>query len=107
MITKNSYNAIVAEVEKMALLVMNNDEVKKAKYIVVDNRKYRVTLYWDASCFKSVVKVEEKTMYGYEELLVWNSTESEKTFPDFLMEIQTKAELVFYSPIMRKEMLMK
>lgn len=106
MITKNSYDAIVAVVEKMALLVMNNDEVKKVRYIEVDSRKYRVTFWWNFNLNESVVKVAEKTIYGYEELLVWNSTESEKTFPDFLMDIMNRGREIYNSSIiMRKEML--
>lgn len=82
---KNSYNAIVAEVEKMAILVMNNDNVKKVKYVNVGDRKFRVTFWWDAGLNESEVKVEEKK-YGYEEFFVWNSTKTTKTFPDALMD---------------------
>ena len=85
MMNKKSYDAIVAEIEKMAILVMNNDNVKKVKYVEVGNRKFRVTFWWDASYNESTVKVEEKRN-GYEELLVWNSTKTTKTFPDFFME---------------------
>lgn len=84
MMTKNIYNAIVAEVEEMAILVMNNDEVKKVKYVKVGDRKFRVTFYWNASKNESVVKVEEKRN-GYEEVLVWDSAETDETFPDFFM----------------------
>lgn len=84
MMTKNIYNAIVAEVEEMSILVMNNDNVKKVKYVKVGDRKFRVTFYWNASKNKSVVKVEEKRN-GYEEILEWDSTEADETFPDFFM----------------------
>lgn len=85
MMTKKIYNAIVAEVEEMSILVMNNDNVKKVKYVEVGDRKFRVTLCWDASKNESVVKVEEKRN-GYEEVLVWNSAETDETFPDFFMD---------------------
>lgn len=85
MMTKKIYNAIVAEVEEMSILVMNNDNVKKVKYVEVGDRKFRVTLCWDASKNESVVKVEEKRN-GYEEVLVWDSAETDKTFPDFFMD---------------------
>ena len=85
MMTKNIYNAIVAEAEEMANLVMDNDNVKKVKYVEVGDRKFRVTFYWNASKNESVVKVEEKRN-GYEEVLVWNSAETDKTFPDFFMD---------------------
>lgn len=83
--TKNIYNAIVAEVEEMAILVMNNDNVKKVKYVKVGDRKFRLSFWWDASKNESVVKVEEKRN-GYEEALVWDSAETDKTFPDFFMD---------------------
>lgn len=82
--TKNIYNAIVAEVEEMSILVMNNDEAKKVKYVKVGDRKFRVTFYWNASKNESVVKVEEKRNC-YEEVLVWDSAETDETFPDFFM----------------------
>lgn len=85
MMTKKIYNAIVAEVEEMSNLVMNNDNVKKVKYVEVGDRKFRVTLCWNASKNESVVKVEEKRN-GYEEVLVWNSAETDETFPDFFMD---------------------
>ena len=84
MMTKNIYNAIVAEVEEMAILVMNNDEAKKVKYVKVGDRKFRVSFWWDASKNESVVKVEEKRN-SYEEVLVWDSAETDETFPDFFM----------------------
>ena len=84
MMTKNIYNAIVAEVEEMSILVMNNDNVKKVKYVEVGDRKFRVTLCWNASKNESVVKVEEKRN-GYEEVLVWDSAETDETLPDFFM----------------------
>ena len=84
MMTKKIYNAIVAEVEEMSILVMNNDEAKKVKYVKVGDRKFRVTFYWNASKNESVVKVEEKRN-GYEEVLVWDSAETDETFPDFFM----------------------
>lgn len=84
MMTKNIYNAIVAEVEEMAILVMSNDEVKKVKYVKVGDRKFRVSFWWDASKNESVVRVEEKRN-GYEEVLVWDSAETDETFPDFFM----------------------
>ena len=84
MMTKNIYNAIVAEVEEMSNLVMNNDNVKKVKYVKVGDRKFRVSFWWDASKNESVVKVEEKRN-GYEEVLVWDSAETDETFPDFFM----------------------
>lgn len=84
MMTKNIYNAIVAEVEEMAILVMNNDEAKKVKYVKVGDRKFRVTFYWNASKNESIVKVEEKRNC-YEEVLVWDSAETDETFPDFFM----------------------
>ena len=85
MMTKNIYNAIVAEVEEMANLVMNNDIVSKIKYVKVGDRKFRVSFWWDAKLNNSVVKVEEK-INGYEEVLVWDSAETDKTFPDFFMD---------------------
>lgn len=85
MMNKNAYNAIVAEVEKMAILVMNNDNVKKVKYVNVGERKFRVTFWYDFNENESEVKVEEKK-YGYEEVFVWNSTKTTKTFPDALMD---------------------
>lgn len=85
MMTKNIYNAIVAEVEEMANLVMNNDEAKKVKYVKVGDRKFRVTFWWDANKNESVVKVEEKKN-GYEEVLEWDSAETDETFPDFFMD---------------------
>ena len=84
MMTKNIYNAIVAEVEEMSILVMNNDEAKKVKYVKVGDRKFRVSFWWDASKNESVVKVEEKRN-SYEEVLVWDSAETDETFPDFFM----------------------
>ena len=84
MMTKNIYNAIVAEVEEMDILVMNNDIVSKVKYVKVGDRKFRVSFWWDARLNKSVVKVEEKRNI-YEEVLVWDSTETDETFPDFFM----------------------
>ena len=84
MMTKKIYNAIVAKVEEMSILVMNNDNVKKVKYVEVGDRKFRVTLCWNASKNESVVKVEEKRN-GYEEVLVWDSAETDETFPDFFM----------------------
>lgn len=84
MMTKNIYNAIVAEVEEMSNLVMNNDNVKKVKYVNVGDRKFRVSFWWDASKNESIVKVEEKRN-GYEEVLVWDSAETDETFPDFFM----------------------
>ena len=84
MMTKNIYNAIVAEAEEMANLVMNNDVVSKVKYVKVGDRKFRVTFWWDAKLNNSVVKVEEKE-YGYKEVLVWDSAETDETFPDFFM----------------------
>ena len=84
MMTKNIYNAIVAEVEEMANLVMNNDVISKVKYVKVGDRKFRVTFWWDAKLNESVVKVEEKE-YGYKEVLVWDSAETDETFPDFFM----------------------
>ena len=84
MMTKNIYNAIVAEVEEMDILVMSNDVISKVKYVKVGNRKFRVSFWWDASKNESVVKVEEKK-YRYEEVLVWDSAETDETFPDFFM----------------------
>ena len=84
MMTKKIYNAIVAEVEEMSILVMNNENVKKVKYVEVGDRKFRVTLCWNANKNESVVKVEEKRN-RYEEVLVWNSAETDETFPDFFM----------------------
>lgn len=84
MMTKNIYNAIVAEVEEMSNLVMNNDVISKVKYVNVGDRKFRVSFWWDASKNESVVKVEEKRN-GYEEVLVWDSAETDETFPDFFM----------------------
>lgn len=84
MMTKNIYNAIVAEVEEMSNLVMNNDVISKVKYVKVGDRKFRVSFWWDAKLNNSVVKVEEKK-YGYEEVLVWDSAETDETFPDFFM----------------------
>ena len=84
MMTKNIYNAIVAEVEEMDILVMSNDNVKKVKYVKVGDRKFRVSFWWDASKNESVVKVEEKRN-GYEEVLEWDSAETDETFPDFFM----------------------
>ena len=83
MMTKKIYNAIVAEVEEMFILVMNND--KKVKYVKVGDRKFRVTFFWDVSKKESVVRVEEKRN-SYEEVLVWDSAETDKTFPDFFMD---------------------
>lgn len=54
MITENSYDAIVAVVEKMALLV-------------------------------------------------WNSTESEKIFPDFLMDIMNRGREIYNSSIIMRK----
>ena len=84
MMTKNIYNAIVAEVEEMDILVMSNDVISKVKYVKVGDRKFRVSFWWDASKNESVVKVEEKK-YRYEEVLVWDSAETDETFPDFFM----------------------
>lgn len=84
MMTKKIYNAIVAEVEEMANLVMNNDIVSKIKYVKVGDRKFRVSFWWDSRLNESVVKVEEKK-YVYEEVLVWDSAETDETFPDFFM----------------------
>ena len=84
MMTKNIYNAIVAEVEEMSIFVMNNDNVKKVKYVKVGDRKFRVSFWWDANKNESVVKVEEKRN-SYEEVLVWDSAETDETFPDFFM----------------------
>ena len=84
MMTKNIYNAIVAEVEEMDILVMSNDVISKVKYVKVGDRKFRVSFCWDASKNESVVKVEEKRN-GYEEVLVWDSAETDETFPDFFM----------------------
>lgn len=84
MMTKNIYNAIVAEVEEMDILVMNNDVISKVKYVKVGDRKFRVSFWWDASKNESVVKVEEKRNI-YEEVLVWDSAETDETFPDFFM----------------------
>ena len=84
MMTKNIYNAIVAEVEEMDILVMSNDVISKVKYVKVGDRKFRVSFWWDASKNESVVKVEEKRN-GYEEVLVWDSAETDETFPDFFM----------------------
>ena len=84
MMTKNIYNAIVAEVEEMDILVMNNDVISKVKYVKVGDRKFRVSFWWDARLNESVVKVEEKRNI-YEEVLVWDSAETDETFPDFFM----------------------
>ena len=84
MMTKNIYNAIVAEVEEMDILVMSNDVISKVKYVKVGDRKFRVSFWWDASKNESVVKVEEKRNC-YEEVLVWDSAETDETFPDFFM----------------------
>ena len=84
MMTKNIYNAIVAEVEEMDILVMSNDVISKVKYVKVGDRKFRVSFWWDASKNESVVKVEEKRNI-YEEVLVWDSAETDETFPDFFM----------------------
>ena len=84
MMTKNIYNAIVAEVEEMNILVMSNDVISKVKYVKVGDRKFRVSFWWDASKNESVVKVEEKRNC-YEEVLVWDSAETDETFPDFFM----------------------
>ena len=90
MMTKNIYNAIVAEVEEMATLVMNNDETKKVKYVKVDDRKFRVTFFcvtffWNPSKKYSAVRVEEKRN-GYEEVFEWDSTKTDETFPDLFMD---------------------
>ena len=84
MMTKNIYNAIVAEVEEMSILVMSNDVISKVKYVKVGDRKFRVSFWWDARLNESVVKVEEKRNI-YEEVLVWDSAETDETFPDFFM----------------------
>ena len=84
MMTKNIYNAIVAEVEEMDILVMSNDVISKVKYVKVGDRKFRVSFWWDARLNESVVKVEEKRNC-YEEVLVWDSAETDETFPDFFM----------------------
>ena len=84
MMTKKIYNAIVAEVEEMDILVMNNDVISKVKYVKVGDRKFRVSFWWDARLNESVVKVEEKRNV-YEEVLVWDSAETDETFPDFFM----------------------
>ena len=86
MMTKNIYNAIVAEVEEMDILVMGNDVISKVKYVKVGDRKFRVSFWWDASKNESVVKVEEKRNC-YEEVLVWDSAETDETFPDFFMNL--------------------
>ena len=86
MMTKNIYNAIVAEVEEMDILVMSNDVISKVKYVKVGDRKFRVSFWWDASKNESVVKVEEKRNC-YEEVLVWDSAETDETFPDFFMNL--------------------
>ena len=85
MMTKKIYNAIVAEVEEMANLVMNNDIVSKIKYVKVGDRKFRVSFWWDTRLNESVVKVEEKRNC-YEEVLVWDSAETDEDFPDFFMD---------------------
>ena len=84
MMTKNIYNAIVAKVEEMDILVMSNDVISKVKYVKVGDRKFRISFWWDASKNESVVKVEEKRNC-YEEVLVWDSAETDETFPDFFM----------------------
>ena len=84
MMTKNIYNAIVAEVEEMDILVMSNDVISKVKYVKVGDRKFRISFWWDARLNESVVKVEEKRNI-YEEVLVWDSAETDETFPDFFM----------------------
>ena len=86
MMTKNIYNAIVAEVEEMDILVMSNDVISKVKYVKVGDRKFRVSFWWDARLNESVVKVEEKRNI-YEEVLVWDSAETDETFPDFFMNL--------------------
>lgn len=86
MIEKKIYDAIVAEVEKMGILVMNNDEVKKVKYVNVGNKRFRVTFNWSSSNFEGVVKVEKKYGSIYNTLFVWNSSETEKDFPDYVYE---------------------